>query len=310
LSLRRAELPRHDRQNAPQTDHVTAIRALLAGLVDYAGLFPPAALNMPAAVRCYAEYGASDDAWILGRFVVPSAHLDAFKAERSTLRDQPEWHLSALVGADFQADVDRIRAFNEMMAGRARVDTLEGKAASVDAVAKFADAASGFNAFVEIPVNDSTLVDAIRDRGLNAKVRTGGVTADAFPEPEALLAFIEHACRENVPFKATAGLHHPMRGDYRLTYEEESPKGTMYGFLNVFLTAAFVHAGMTDGAALALLLERDVKKFVVSPNAIQWRDRAVNTRQIHAARDCVAVSFGSCSFREPVDELRAAALIA
>jgi hypothetical protein len=130
-----------------------------------------------------------------------------------------------------------------------------------------------------------------------------------FPEPEPLLTFIEHACRANVPFKATAGLHHAMRGDYRFTYDEHSPKGPMFGFLNVFLTAAFVHAGMTDGAALALLLERDLKKIFVSSNAIRWGNRSVTTEDIRATRDCVAVSFGSCSFREPVDELRAAALI-
>lgn len=290
---------------------MTAIRALLAGLVDYAGLFPPAALNMPSAVRRYAEYAASDDAWILGRFVVPAAHLDAFWAERSTLRDQPEWHVSALVGADVEADVDRVHAFNETMAGDARVDTIEGKANSPDVVARIADAASAFRTFVEIPVNGfAPFLEVIRDRGLNAKIRTGGITPDVFPEPEALLAFIEHACRENVPFKATAGLHHAMRGDYRLTYEDNSPKGPMFGFLNVFLTAAFVHAGMTDGAALALLLERDLKKLFVSQKAIQWRDRAVTIHDIHTMRDCVAISFGSCSFREPVDELRTAALIA
>ena len=112
-----------------------------------------------------------------------------------------------------------------------------------------------------------------------------------------------------MPFKATAGLHHALRGDYRLTYEEGAAKGPMFGFLNLFLTAAFVHAGMTDGAALALLLERDVKKLLVSSSTIQWRDRTVTTDDIHATRDCVAVSFGSCSFREPVDELRAASFI-
>jgi len=132
---------------------------------------------------------------------------------------------------------------------------------------------------------------------------------EVFPEPEALLTFIEHACRENVPFKATAGLHHALRGEYRLTYDEDSPKGTMFGFLNVFLTAAFVHAGMTDGAALALLLERDLKKILVSSNTIRWADRSITTDDIHATRDCVAVSFGSCSFLEPVNELRAAALL-
>jgi hypothetical protein len=289
---------------------VTALRTLLAGLVDYAGLFPPAALNMPAAVRSYAEYAASDDAWILGRFVAPSAHLDAFWASRSELRDQPEWHLSALVGADVESDVNRVHQYNETMAGRARVDTLEAKASTADDVTRIAGAASGFRVFVEISLTDAALLDAVRGHGLNAKVRTGGVTREAFPEPEPLLAFIEQACRANVPFKATAGLHHAMRGEYRLTYEENSGTGVMFGFLNVFLTATFVHAGVTDGAALALLLERDAKAFAFTPHAIQWRDHTVATNDVRAARDCVAVSFGSCSFREPVDELRAAKLIA
>jgi len=289
---------------------VTALRALLAGLVDYAGLFPPAALNMVSAVRSYAEYAASDQAWILGRFVLPAANLDDFRDAHSMLRDQPPWHLSALVGGDVEADVDRVRAFNKEMTGRARIDTIEGKATTTDAVARIADSASGFKAFVEIPIGDfAPLLEAVRERGLNAKVRTGGVTAEVFPEPEALLDFIEQACRANVPFKATAGLHHALRGDYRLTYEEHSPKGTMFGFLNVFLTATFVHAGMTEGAALALLLERDIKKILISSNAIRWADRTVTTEDIRAARDCVAMSFGSCSFREPVDELRAASLV-
>ncbi|HEV8216774.1 MAG TPA: hypothetical protein VGP95_13095 [Gemmatimonadaceae bacterium] len=289
---------------------MTALRALLAGLVDYAGLFPPAALNMPSAVRQYADYAASDQAWMLGRFVVPAAHLDAFRDAHAALRDQPEWHLSALVGADVEADIERVRSFNDAMTARARIDTIEGKATTDGAVARIADCASGFRAFVEIPVTGfAPLLDAIRDRGLNAKVRTGGVSREMFPEPEALLAFIEHACRENVPFKATAGLHHAVRGDYRLTYDEDSPKGPMFGFLNVFVTAAFVHAGMTDGAALALLLERDLKKIFVSSRTIRWGDRSVTTEEIHATRDCVAVSFGSCSFLEPVNELRAAALL-
>ena len=295
---------------------MTALRALLAGLVDYAGLFPPAALNMESAVRQYAAYSASDQAWMLGRFVVPAAHLDAFRDAQATLPNQPEWHLSALVGADVEADIDRVHSFNNAMAtnnamaARAHIDTIEGKATTDAAVTRIADCASGFRAFVEIPVTDfEPLLDAIRDRGLNAKIRTGGVSREMFPEPEALLRFIEHACRENVPFKATAGLHHALRGDYRLTYDEDAPRGPMFGFLNVFLTAAFVHAGMTDGAALALLLERDLKKISVSSNAIRWGNRSITTDDIHAARDCVAMSFGSCSFLEPVDELRAAALL-
>ena len=75
--------------------------------------------------------------------------------------------------------------------------------------------------------------------GARAKVRTGGVTEGAFPASHALARFIQSCADAGVPFKATAGLHHPLRGEYRLTYEPGSPHGMMFGFLNVFLAAAF-----------------------------------------------------------------------
>jgi len=266
-------------------------------------------------VHNYAAYRAHTDSWMLGRFVVPAARLDEFSTHLDAIGEQagPEWRLSALLSQDVDADLDRVRRFDRAHRGRACIDCLEGKLVSADAMQRAADGAgTAFAVFAEIPsdADVETLVDAAKRAGINAKIRTGGVTADVFPEPEPLLAFIEHACRENVPFKATAGLHHMMRGDYPLTYKEDSPKGTMFGFLNVFLTAAFVHAGLIDGAALALLLERDLKMLFFSSNAIGWRGRTVTTHDIRAMRDCVAMSFGSCSFREPVDELRAAALIA
>ena len=58
----------------------TALAVLLDGLIDYAGLFPPAALSMPAAVAAYARYVIGTDRAMLGRFVVPAARLADFTA--------------------------------------------------------------------------------------------------------------------------------------------------------------------------------------------------------------------------------------
>src|SRR5215475_2589907 len=116
-----------------------SLRDLLSGLIDYAGLFPPAALDMPTASRQYAEYRESEYRWALGRFVVPVARLDEFeKAAEDILPDggwegSEFWKLSALAGGDLSADVSRIADFNrkyatlDSSAGVAVIDTIEIK---------------------------------------------------------------------------------------------------------------------------------------------------------------------------------------
>src|SRR6185503_6096765 len=95
--------------------------------------------------------------------------------------------------------------------------------------------------FVEFPaevVNGGDargFIAALAGHSAAAKVRTGGVTPEAFPAPGKLAEFISACHGAGVPFKATAGLHHPVRAEYPLTYEPGCPRGVMHGFLNVFL---------------------------------------------------------------------------
>src|SRR5690349_12399045 len=92
-----------------------SLRALLEGIVDYAGLFPPASVDMRAAVANYAEYLSSDESWALGRFVLPIARLGEFEEARRTTQargDDRLWRLSALTGGDTQADIARAMEFN------------------------------------------------------------------------------------------------------------------------------------------------------------------------------------------------------
>jgi len=159
--------------------------------------------------------------------------------------------------------------------------------------------------YFEIPLEGDlpALFKSLGRSTARAKIRTGGVTPDAFPSAEAIIDFLVAAHREGVPFKATAGLHHPVRGAYRLTYESGSPTGIMYGFLNVFLAAVLIAAGSARDDSRALLEESDSSAFSFSDDAIVWRGHRFDVEQIRASRAAFAMSFGSCSFREPVDEL-------
>ena len=293
---------------------MSVLKALLAGVVDYAGLFPPAGVDMQVAVHNYAAYRAHTDSWMLGRFVLPATRLDEFSTHLRGIGDQagPEWRLSVLLGADVDVDIERVRTFDREHRGRACVDSLEGKLASADAMQRAADSASsGFVVFAEIPSDGDveSLVDAAKRAGINAKIRMGGVTADVFPSAGAVIRFFRCCIDAGVPFKATAGLHHAVRGEYRLTYDPTAPIGEMFGFLNVLLTAGLMVTGSSDDEALQLLDERKAAAFSATETSIRWRDFTLDEDRARSLRDHVLVSFGSCSFTEPVDELRSLVLL-
>ena len=146
-------------------------------------------------------------------------------------------------------------------------------------------------------------------RGLRAKIRSGGITADAFPAIANVAEFIR-ACREKgIAFKATAGLHHPLRCVKPLTYEPNAATGTMHGFVNVFLAAALVQGGMNAADGAQLLEERDPKAFVFNDQGAAWRDRRAGLAALATTRSTFALSFGSCSFEEPIGELKELGLL-
>jgi hypothetical protein len=264
---------------------------------------------MAMAVRQYAAYRAGPASWMLGRFVVSAGGLDDFaRASAPHLFGGGEpWRLSVLLGDDPRAGASAVAAFNASHRG-AVCDCVEAAAGSADDVARIASAlrATDVTAYVEIPVRDdpSELVDAIRAHKLRAKIRTGGTTLGAFPAPADVVRFIAACIRAGVAFKATAGLHHVVRGEYALTYDDNSPRGTMHGFLNVFLAAALLRDGGDTRDAEALLVERDASAFTFGPEGLRWRSITFLAPRLAQLRDRVACSFGSCSFAEPVDELR------
>lgn len=317
-----------------------SLRALLAGILDYAGLFPPAALDMPAAVEEYARHRGQPEAWMLSHFICPAGRLSEFEAaaRRHLGGGRTPWTLSLLSrgGHDvggfrsvLTEDASRGADLQSRLRGRVEIRQMEipAPAAVLDEagpgslVGEMIESIGSAlprllpglaQVFLEIPVPDDAeerleplfaAIAARRDRGagilVGVKIRTGGVTAEAFPTPAQVAAFLTAAREAGLAFKATAGLHHPLR------HFAPSVETRMHGFLNVFVGAALLRAGQVDGGELvALLEEEDAGAFRFSETDIAWRGRVLPLEEIAASRGAFAISYGSCSFAEPVEDLR------
>jgi hypothetical protein len=311
----------------------SALRALLSGVIDYAGLFPPAGLALEPAIRSYAAFRAGADAFMLGRFVIPATRLpelDPFAAE--LFPDDPgrPFRFAALGrgGADpvaflagLDADLAVMRAFEARHRGRVAVDVLETRLplSVLDAAATLAgllDAAlpriGAIRPFFEVPLAGDWRrgLDAAADvlgsvgGGAGFKLRTGGLEAAAFPSCEQVAAVLV-ACREaQVPFKATAGLHHP------LPRRDETAQATMHGFLNVFGggVLAFLR-GLSEAQLAGILEQQDAAFFRFEDGHFRAGAWAVGADEIARARGEAVLSFGSCSFDEPREDLAALGLM-
>jgi hypothetical protein len=293
---------------------MNSLYLLLRNAIDYAGLFPPAKLGMHAAVESYAAYIASEHSWMLGRFIVPLSRLGEFeRASRHTLpgEGRTPWHLSVLGGTNARDDLAAIHTFNaehadSSPAGHAIIDTIEIKASTPEEVCAFADAPHSLSLYFEIPIDSdpAPLIGSIAKAGARAKIRTGGTSEESIPRASDIIRFMAECTRASVPYKATAGLHHAIKGRYRLTYEPNSLSAMMFGFLNVFIAGAFLATGMPEDDALLALEERSGDAFLIDDEGISWRGYRLGSNDLTRFRQHNIVSFGSCSFLEPVEELR------
>lgn len=282
-------------------------------LVDYAGLFPPASRTMADAVRRYAEHQDGPDRAMLGRFVVAALRLGELAEEvdrQGVLRHGRPWELSVVLGAHHPADLDRIAAFTAARPHGLRIAAVEVKVPSVGSVPVVVERLDPeWERFLEVPhqVQYGELIGAIAEAGAGAKLRTGGTIPEAFPSVRVVTRFLMAVTRHGIPYKATAGLHHPWRGVYPLTYERDSASHQMHGFVNLMIAAALLRSGADGEVAEAVIAEADPSAFTMGSDGMHWRDHHVTFDQLAAMRGDGFRGFGSCSFREPVDELAARA---
>ena len=312
-----------------------SMRALLAGLIDYAGLFPPAKLPMDEVCRNYAVYLSGEHAFALGKLkcrvsqlgalsergavVMPGTYATSGYTEMAHVAEA--WTVSAVIDRPLEESIDAIDAFNERHSdagrGLARITALEMKIEEPGDVDEALDEIpSDIAAAFELPASaifggdPRGFVAALAGGEARAKVRCGGLTPDAFPSCEDLARFIGACIGAEVAFEATAGLHHPVRAEHALTYEANAPRGVMHGFLNVFIGASLARCrAIGPGEIVAVLEERDPSAFEFTDEACGWQGRRITREQLVRCREAFCVGYGSCSFTEPLEDLGGLGLV-
>ncbi|PAU95186.1 hypothetical protein CK503_03025 [Aliifodinibius salipaludis] len=318
-----------------------SFKAFMREIVDYAGLFPPADLSLDTSLQKYNKYRKSKDAWMLSRYIIPAGRLGELKPYGKTLFAEADPFSFSILGkrtetvSDYKEHIkDIVAALEQFYADhgdRVKTDVLEIKlpreavfANDDDLLADiYEETILNFKDVAEFP-NDiffEGIFDknwekeiglilesmnrynesSVSEDGIKAgfKLRCGGVEADMFPSIEQVAFTLQKVCEQNLALKCTAGLHHPIR------HYDHSIKTKMHGFINVFGGAmlGYAHDFSTDQMA-EVLKEEDTEHFSFTDSGFRWKDYEVSTEDIEELREVALISFGSCSFNEPREDLR------
>jgi hypothetical protein len=300
-----------------------SLKALVTNLIDYAGIFPPAKLPLREAFPKYLEYRNGKYNWMLSRFIIPAALLPELGKllDDIVIEDTEKIPLSIIVRGkedDLKDDLDALTRFNSKYGGRFTADVFEIKLPDTDNVFSFMAAVNksitgsleyearfffeggtslkGIEAAAEAlrKYNDE---DGHTPAGF--KLRTGGEVSSAYPSPETAARVLK-ACKDfKLPFKATAGLHHPYR------HYNEGAKAHMHGFINLFGAAAMLdYHNIDEDKVLAMVNDENAGNFNFRDEELEWNGLTIPTGKITLARKEFCISYGSCSFYEPVEDLQ------
>lgn len=299
---------------------MTSLKIFLSKIIDYAGLYPPASLPLEEAFANFLKYQNDAEAWMLSRFIIPAKRL----VELPNFDGSLSFSVLGRGGKDeddflenLNLDLADVQIFRDLHK-TASVDMFEvalpvsafmGETNSHELVNKAAESfnMNGLSIFFETAAGDDWQLRAekmiralrkIKDKHVGFKLRTGGVTADAFPSPKQVAWTIAAARDADIPLKCTAGLHHPLR------HYNESVQTKMHGFLNVFGAGILAVANhLSQDQIQAILEDEDSASFIFDEKRFAWKGlRAVNRELINTRHKIT--SFGSCSFDEPREDLR------
>ena len=300
-----------------------SLRALLAQSIDYAGMFPPCSLGLEPALGNQAEYIRSQDAWMLGAFVLSIEQFNATKQLLSQFDSQHPLRVAALgpKTASAEAFLDAldeadaaIRSLSKHNVDLVSISHLEmflPHDADVVLMEEAKSILGDLPVFWEAPPDRAEKTIALLaefnsdadSATFGYKLRTGGVTADAFPASAQIAKALVTPTTHQVPIKFTAGLHHPLR-QYR-----DEVRGKMHGFLNVLGAAVLAAEHRWDVHQTAIILdEENADSFSFADDFFAWREWRIDIKRLQYRRRFV-VSFGSCSFDEPREDLRALKLL-
>ncbi|MGM0587978.1 MAG: hypothetical protein ACQETE_06175 [Bacteroidota bacterium] len=313
----------------------SSLRAFMSGLIDYAGLFPPAKLSLDESIRNFAKYRSEEDAWMLSRFIIPAGKLNELRAYGELLNTSTPFDFSVISQA-----ADTLQSFREAVATSAEQilslhdqlepnvltgalevklpieAIIEGKETSSQALQTLVDQMAEHQALPkqvycepkftenwrsEIPAVMAAISE-VNDRtdqvALAFKLRCGGVEAHLFPTVEQVAAVLYQAREKNVAMKCTAGLHHPIR------HYSDSVGTKMHGFFNVFGAGLLGYAhDLAEEEVAHIIRDEDPSQFKFTGSMFSWADMDISEDEIAELRKTALHSYGSCSFDEPREDL-------
>lgn len=288
------------------------LRLLLDGIIDYAGLFPPAKLDMGAAARELAAIRSGANAWIVDRFVCPCSRLEELSSVVEGLAGFPPFEVSAVGtgGVDLdqwetnlESDARSMTEFERRMEGRASIGGFEIRVpadGNLAAAIRDLRAFQSADVFLEVPM-DEGLEDALaaiaETEWLGAKGRTGGLNADAVPSPLQLARFLRAAIDLEAALKLTAGLHEPWR------HHDPAVGAEVHGFMNVLLGSLAHRKEDLASEELADILRAKEEPVTMRHEEIEFRGMRFGHEDIEELRELFR-GFGSCSVEEPLEGLR------
>jgi hypothetical protein len=268
--------------------------ALLGRLIDHAPLFPPASMTVPDAAAEDRLARESPYAWMLDRFVCPASKLAAME------REMP-WGTAP--GLSVVLDADDLAALERAADAGAPIEAVELRVPEPIPSSALLERRSrlAWTPYFELLLGKRwretvpEAVGSVAQAGGRVKLRCGG---DTVPSVEQV-ALVIVACRDaGCLFKATAGLHHPIR------------RGSEHGFLNLLAAVTFAHAhGAGPRELEEVLAEENPRAFAVAADGIAVQGRRAGRAEIAAARERLFASIGSCSWREPVEDLEALGIL-
>lgn len=294
------------------------LRALLEGVIDYAGLFPPAKLPLPEAVTEYLGIVHGSDKWIVDRFACSAGKLSDLAVELTEHPDEPFIPVAVIGGNHsdhkhwkhgIEHDAAEMLKFQQAAENHAEIQAFEVRAPDHQHVEQYVQDLKAFaniDVFMELPwgpeMLDSLAILAEMD-GACAKARTGGLDASAFPSSEDLAGFIQQCVQLDLAFKLTAGLHHP------LPVKDPATGATMHGFLNVLVATTFaLSEDFSRREVQEVLEETSPKAFAFKRDTVTWKGHKASLENIENART-LFLSYGSCSVAEPLQDLDALGLL-
>ena len=310
---------------------ILSLKIFTEKLIDYAGLFPPASLSLAQAFHNYIFYIQGEYKWMLNKFIIPAKKLGELSELISEMRINNQIPFSVLgtsgeTISDFNKnlsnDIKNIIEFKNKNGELVNVDVFEVRppkeVLEEENNDDMLDLMIGVSTELEkaigksIPIfYEAALADdyesiiirvaetiASLDNNCGFKLRTGGTDALAFPKPEQIAFAIMTCCEFNVPMKCTAGLHHPIR------HFNESVSAYMHGFFNVFGGGILAYTNNLDEMELLdILNDEDPYEFVFKEDGFEWNEIQVSNSQIKEVREKFMISYGSCSFDEPIEDL-------